>query len=129
MRAAKHPAYTRDAGWRGFPTRDAAATAQQIDLTAFYNATLDTALAGSDAKSLGGMSKGVGVFDGVRFDVRGIVALSKGKNQQANRPFPARVETITIGRMDPVEEPETSSGGADSTGSGTGTGTGTGTGG
>ncbi|HWB79364.1 MAG TPA: hypothetical protein VG755_30590 [Nannocystaceae bacterium] len=37
-------------------------------------------------------------------------------------------ETITIGRMDPVEEPETSSGGADSTGAGTG-GTGTGTGG
>lgn len=38
-------------------------------------------------------------------------------------------ETITIGRMDPVEEPETTSG-ADSTGAGTGgTGTGTGTGG
>lgn len=39
-------------------------------------------------------------------------------------------ETITIGRMDPVEEPETSSGGADSTGAATGgTGTGTGSGG
>ena len=35
-------------------------------------------------------------------------------------------ETITIGRMDPVEDPSTTSGGADTTGTGTGTGTTTG---
>jgi hypothetical protein len=76
LRTAKNPAYARDAGWRGFPARDPAATAQQTDLTAYFTAPLDIPLS-TDLQSLPGLPKGLVTFDGVRFDVRGVVALSK----------------------------------------------------
>jgi WD40 repeat protein/serine/threonine protein kinase len=97
LRVAGHPAYTRDAGWRGFPARDPAATARQLDLTPHFNIPLDSALAGSDTRNIGGMPRGLTTLDGVRWDVRGVIALAK-RALPGNRPYPLRVERIPVGQ-------------------------------
>jgi WD40 repeat protein/serine/threonine protein kinase len=98
LRAAGHPAYTRDAGWRGFPARSGEATAREIDLTAHFNMTLDSSISGSGDKGfLSPIAKGLTTLDGVRWDVRGVVALAS-KTVVTARPYPTKTGPITIGQ-------------------------------
>lgn len=97
-RAANDPAYTTEAGWRGFPRRDPAASERELDLTPHFNMVLEAPTFGGEAKyNLRSLPKGLRTLDGVRFDVRGVVALAK-KGMPNHRPYPARIEGIAVDR-------------------------------
>jgi WD40 repeat protein/serine/threonine protein kinase len=98
QRAAGNAAYLRDTGPRGFPARDAAATARELDLTANYNMVLEATFLGGDPRfNLSVLPKGLQTFDGVRFDVRGVIVLA-GKFAPSTRFYPQRVDGISVGQ-------------------------------
>jgi hypothetical protein len=80
------------------PPRPAAARAQLLDLTKFYNAGLKEtwlpdATPGSDLAEL---PSGVQNFDGIEFDVRGTIQLRSARQFDAH--FPEQVEDIPLGQ-------------------------------
>jgi hypothetical protein len=86
---------------KSIPERDPAAGGELLDLSTFYNGALDeTWQAGGLANNhLGHLPRGLQVFGGVRFDVRGVVQLSGVQAEQQLRVrFPKVVEGIPVER-------------------------------
>ena len=93
--------------WRkeSIPQRSPKATAKQLDLTPFYNADLNTSphvgrnLAEATGNNLKQMPQGLLKFNGVLFDVRGLVVLNS-KNLDISPPaikeVPARINGIPV---------------------------------
>ncbi|MBI2927781.1 MAG: AAA-like domain-containing protein [Verrucomicrobia bacterium] len=86
------------------PPRDPQAGAQQLDLTAFYNAALTetwhpsasgTAAAGND---LAALPRGLQMFGGRQFDTRGVIQLSGRQLEAVGGVFPAEVKGIKVGQ-------------------------------
>ncbi len=76
-----------------------------IDLTDYYNGSLTrgwiptSTSATSEQKILAGLSTGVQVFAGVRFDVRGLVQLAgQSLNETLGASYPAQVDGIRVKR-------------------------------
>jgi WD40 repeat protein/Flp pilus assembly protein TadD/energy-coupling factor transporter ATP-binding protein EcfA2 len=90
----------------GIPPRDAAVSADQIDLTKFYNHSLfEQAYRVQGKKSNDGslwhrLPIGLSRFNGVAFDVRGMIRLSGGTvaGSTFSRPLPAAVKEIEVQR-------------------------------
>ena len=81
------------------PPRDPRAGPAQIDLAPYCNLTLSDSLAQQpDLNGLFEMPPGLHTFQGVRFDIRGVVHLSGQGAARSGRHFPERVEGIRIGR-------------------------------
>jgi hypothetical protein len=78
---------------KDFPPRDPSALPQWLDLTASYNATLTSSWQGFGGNDLAGLPIGIQEFDGVRFDVRGVIQL---RCTQLPVEFPARVDGIQV---------------------------------
>ncbi len=98
QRAAETPAYTSGAGPRGFPARDAAATARELDLTWHYNAILDSSWVSADtAFKFVALPKGSVTMDNVRWDIRGVL-YAAGTKHPPNNPMSSRVEGIPVGQ-------------------------------
>ena len=78
-----------------FPPRDPAASKELLDLTPFYNASLDESWhkrhPGND---LAVLPKGLQTFGGVEFDVRGIIQLGSQTPPATN--FPVRIKGIPV---------------------------------
>lgn len=86
---------------RAIPERDPAAGEGLLDLSGHYNGALDeTWQAGGLANNhLGHLPRGLQVFGGVSFDVRGVVQLSGMQAEQGLRVrFPKAVEGIEVNR-------------------------------
>ena len=79
---------------RKFEPRDAAAPAELLDLTRFYNAGLDESWHGGSGNDLASLPTGVHVFEGVKFDVRGIVQLASKSPSSTN--YPVQVQGIKV---------------------------------
>lgn len=83
-----------------FPARPAAATGAQLDLTGHYNARLDEDwhLTGNPGNSLGTVPEGLVEFDGLRFDVRGVVQVAGTGLRPESTGYPWGVTNIAVGR-------------------------------
>jgi eukaryotic-like serine/threonine-protein kinase len=80
------------------PSRNPKAPAILIDLSPFYNGSLQRNWFGEDPNNdLASLPKGLQTFGGVRFDVRGLVQLRGGP--AALSAFPSAVRNIPIGRQ------------------------------
>jgi WD40 repeat protein/class 3 adenylate cyclase/tRNA A-37 threonylcarbamoyl transferase component Bud32 len=80
-----------------FPARDPNATRAQIDLTSHYVATLDQDPSTTDrSNTLAELPAGLHWWNGLAFDVRGIIQL--GLDGTTMQPFPHRVEGIAVGQ-------------------------------
>jgi hypothetical protein len=77
-----------------FANRDPAATPRQINLYKYYNAMLTQSWHGGTNNNLASLPTGLQTFDGLVFDVRGIVQLG-GKSSSVKK-FPAEVKDIRI---------------------------------
>ena len=82
------------------PSRPAEATAAQLDLSAFYNASLTKswlpAPAGSAANDLAELPRGLQRFGGHLFDVRGLIQLSGAALENVGGRFPRAVEGLPV---------------------------------
>jgi hypothetical protein len=79
------------------PARDAHATVKQIDLSRFYNASLQESWhTGRPGNSLAKLPVGLQELDGTRFDVRGVVQLSGVPLSGADKTFPHQVSDIAV---------------------------------
>lgn len=80
------------------PQRAASATPRQVDLSAFYNAGLDEPWHSfvTPGNSLAELPRGLVSFDGVRFDVRGVVQLSSSAMDKFVIGYPPAVERIPV---------------------------------
>lgn len=87
---------------RAFPARDPATPPQLIDLSAYYNDSLETGWQHQlmPGNNLATLPQGRQVLDGVEFDVPGIVQLTSRKLQSyaTATNFPESIEGIVIGR-------------------------------
>jgi hypothetical protein len=79
---------------RSYPPRDPQAKPNLINLSAYYNASLDESWHGNANNDLSSLPAGVQVLSDTEYDVRGIVQLS-GK-PSFSKHFPARVNGIKI---------------------------------
>ena len=79
---------------RGFPARDARAGKELLNLTRFYNAQLNQPGFGVRSNALAALPRGLQTFNGVEFDVRGMIRLRGGGPPSTN--FPVRVEGIPV---------------------------------
>ena len=96
QRKAGTAAYTSGAGARGFPARDAAATARELDLTWHYNMILDAPWVSDDSGfKFSALPKGVSTIDNIRWDIRGALYAASLK-QPSNKPMASRVEGVPI---------------------------------
>ena len=77
-----------------FPPRDAQASSNLINLTAFYNVMLTESWMGRPDNDLASLPSGVQKFGGVDYDVRGFIQLA-GKGEVTKR-FPKLVKDIPI---------------------------------
>jgi hypothetical protein len=77
-----------------YPPRDPQARPGLIDLTAYYNALLTESWQGNSKSDLASLPTGLQKFEGVEYDVRGIV--QAGGKERAVERFPARIEGIKI---------------------------------
>jgi hypothetical protein len=77
-----------------FPPRDPATPKELLDLTPFYNAGLNESWHGSKGNDLAALPKGVQMFSGVDFDVRGIVQLGSKALSVTN--YPALIKGIPV---------------------------------
>lgn len=71
------------------------AKSQPIDLTAFYNSSLDDAWVGQPGDTLASLPKGLQTFGGITFDARGIIQL---QGPAALAKYPAQIKGIPIHR-------------------------------
>ena len=95
--------------WRkeSIPQRSPKATAKQLDLTPFYNADLNTSphvgrnLAEATGNNLKQMPQGLLKFNGVLFDVRGLVVLNSKNltSPPAIKEVPARINGIPVNQL------------------------------
>jgi hypothetical protein len=86
---------------KAIPERDPSASGELLDLSGVYNGVLDETwqLGGLSNNHLGNLPRGIQVFGGVPFDVRGVVQLSGIQAEQQLRVrFPKVVEGIPVGR-------------------------------
>ena len=80
------------------PRRDPQAPSALLDLGPFYNAPLTAAWHGSPAgNNLERLPRGVQVFSGVQFDVRGIIQLAGRGDPGLEKIFPREVMGIKVG--------------------------------
>lgn len=79
---------------RVYPKRDPAATPNELDLTPFYNAMLTESWHGNTNNSLSSLPGGLQTFDGVHYDVRGIVQM--GSKSPSAQKFPMQVRGIKV---------------------------------
>lgn len=77
-----------------FLPRDPKAPKQLLNLTAFYDAGLNESWHGGKGNDLASLPKGLQTFDGVMFDVRGIVQL--GSKSPSSTNYPAQIEGIPV---------------------------------
>jgi hypothetical protein len=82
------------AAGRRFPARDPEAGRGLLDLTRFYNARLDQSWHGNRSNDLATLPKGLQVFGGVEFDVRGIVQLRSLSPSSTN--FPPLIKDMPV---------------------------------
>ena len=75
------------------PPRDPRASAWLVDLSAHYNAALTNAWQGFPGNDLAALPQGLQEFNGVRFDVRGLIQLG---SPDLPRSFPPTVEGIPV---------------------------------
>jgi len=78
-----------------FPPRDPRARAGLLDLTGVYNATLTDSWQGFPGNHLGSLPSGIHEFDGVQFDVRGVIQL---RGTEIPAEFPKQVDGIKVGQ-------------------------------
>ncbi len=78
------------------PVRSTEASDRLVDLTAFYTAALDDNWHQGASGSLLALTKGVGEFRGIPFDVRGIVQLAG--SQLRDQGYPSEVRGIPVGK-------------------------------
>jgi hypothetical protein len=86
---------------KAVPSRADDTPSELVDLSAYYNGALDeTWHAGGIANNtLTGLPKGMQEFEGIPFDVRGVVQLSgRSAEEQLTVRFPKAVEGIAVGR-------------------------------
>jgi hypothetical protein len=81
---------------RHFAPRDTNAPAGLLDLTAFYNAMLTESWHGGTGNDLADLPTGLQTFEGVQFDVRGIVQLRSKSGSSTN--FPPECKGIHVGQ-------------------------------
>jgi hypothetical protein len=84
------------------PPRDPSTKKKLIDLSAYYNGSpregwLPTTPMGTTAEKTLPVPLGVGRFEGVDFDVRGLIQLSGNKIKAAGGEFPEKVADIKVG--------------------------------
>jgi hypothetical protein len=78
-----------------FPPRDPEATPSEINLNAYYNASLNESLHGTQKKNdLASLPSGLQELEGVEYDVRGIIQLAS--KRLTTKRFPAKVNGIKI---------------------------------
>jgi len=77
-----------------FPRRDPAAPKRLLDLTPYYNAGLNESWHGGKGNDLAALPKGLQSFDGVEFDVRGIVQLGSKSPSATN--YPVQIKGIPV---------------------------------
>jgi len=78
---------------RDLPPRDPAAGVRLLDLTRFYNGSLTNGWQGFPGNHLKGLRAGIHEFDGVRFDVRGVIQL---RGTEVPADFPAQSSGIPV---------------------------------
>jgi hypothetical protein len=80
--------------------RDARAQAPQLDLTPHYNGSLAVPwVANASGRDLSGLTPGLREFDGVVFDVRGVVQVANNRLlRQGGGLFPDRIDGIAVGQ-------------------------------
>jgi hypothetical protein len=79
-----------------FAARDPKTPEPLLDLTRFYNAMLTESWHGRTNNTLAAVPRGLQSFEGVQFDVRGIVQL--GSKSDSAAKYPAQVTGIKVGR-------------------------------
>jgi hypothetical protein len=77
-----------------YPARDPQARPSLIDLSAYYNAALTDSWHGNSKNDLASLPTGVQNFEGVDYDVRGIVQV--GSKDRGGARFPTRIDGIKI---------------------------------
>ncbi len=82
---------------RSIPARDPAASVNLIDLSSFYNAPLTEAWHGPGSSDLSELPRGIQTFDGVQFDVRGLIQVASPSSGPER--YPNEVRDIPIHRM------------------------------
>jgi hypothetical protein len=78
---------------RDFPLRDPGTGSRLLDLTRFYNGSLTNGWQGFSGNHLQTLPTGVQGFDGVRFDVRGVIQV---RGTELPGDFPAQVSGIPV---------------------------------
>ena len=78
-----------------FPPRDPRLDATALDLTPYYNGLLTNSWQGFPGNDLSSLPAGLNVFDGVRFDVRGVIQL---RALEIPVEFPLRVDGVKVGQ-------------------------------
>jgi len=86
---------TRSLTATDFPPRDSKTNIRVLDLTSFYNATLANSWQGFPGNHLASLPTGLQEFDGVKFDIRGVIQL-RGTELPAR--FPQQVNGIKVGQ-------------------------------
>lgn len=81
---------------KNFPARDPGAKPAEIDLTRYYNAMLTESWHGNPNNDLSSLPTGLQTFDGVEYDVRGIVQL--GSKAPQGEKFPSQIRGIKVNR-------------------------------
>jgi hypothetical protein len=94
------PEQSSDAGKQGMgtiPGRDPKTSPDQIDLSRFYNVSLqDSWHSDTPGNNLAELPTGVQVLDGTAFDVRGAIQISSTGFKAYNRTYPHEVSGIPI---------------------------------
>ena len=84
-----------------YPPRDPDAGPAQLDLTRFYNAHLEHSWTDNnifqDDASLSQLPTGLQRFNGVVFDVRGLIQLSGARFRSQSTQYPVRMDGIPVG--------------------------------
>jgi hypothetical protein len=78
---------------RNFPPRDSTAPSKLLDLTAYYNGQLIDGWQGFPGNDLTNMPAGLQEFNGVPFDVRGVIQLG---GEEAAVMFTNRIDGIAV---------------------------------
>jgi hypothetical protein len=76
-----------------FPPRDPSAPPRLIDLTAYYNAQLWDGWQGFPGNDLTNLPRGLQLFNGVPFDIRGVIQLG---GEEATVVFPSQINGIAV---------------------------------
>jgi len=89
------PAPERPLTSKDFPPRDPKATPRLLDLTAYYNGVLTNGWQGFAGNDLGSLPTGIQRFDGIEFDIRGVIQLN---GAELPTVFTDHVSGIAVGQ-------------------------------